>query len=429
MSEMRHPRRPTVRSRRSVAARIIGCAAALAATAGPALATPVPSPIATPVPTVPVPVRTVAPPPGSPFDEVVGGARLGISDVPVLADGVPPPGAVDAKAWLVADARSGRVLGALNAHARMPPASTIKLLTAIAVLPEVDADATYTVTDADVTVEGSRVGLVPGQRYTRDALLHGLLLASGNDAAIALAHLAGGLSRAASLMAEEAERLGAFDTTATTTHGLDEPRQRTSAYDLALIARAVLGDKELAAVARTRTYDFPGLGAKTFQIQNHNRLLDSYAGAVGLKTGFTTISGHTLVAAAKRDGVELMAVVLGAEDRAEPAASTLLDWGFSVPQDIEPIGRLVTPAEVAAAVQAHDSAGSAPAAAVQPEATTVSRDGPEPATSGSAWVWLAGGLAAALTAVIVIVGRRRPVPRRETSAAAATPGPRRARRG
>jgi serine-type D-Ala-D-Ala carboxypeptidase (penicillin-binding protein 5/6) len=391
------------------------------------MAAPVPSPVTTPGATAPAPLRTLAPPPDSPFDEVVGGVRLGVIGVPVVAAGVAPPRAIDAKAWLVADAESGRVLAALNPHMGLPPASTIKLLTAIALLPEVDANATYVVTDADVTVEGSRVGLVPGQRYSRGELIHGLLLASGNDAANALAQLAGGQSRAVSLMVKEAERLGAYDTTATTTHGLDDPRQRTSAYDLALIAREVLGDTELAAVTRTRTYDFPGLGAKTFQIQNHNRLLASYAGAVGLKTGFTTLSGHTIVAAANRDGTQLVAVVLGGENRAESAASALFDWAFALPGDVAHIGQLVTPTEVAAAVQAHDRARSASAAAVQQDVTTPGSGGFQPATSRSAWVWPAGVLVAVLVAVLTgWLSRGR---RRGTSAAAARPGPHRVRRG
>ena len=210
------------------AARVF-CVAVIAATAGPAMAAPVPSPVTTPERPHRRHSAPLAPPPGSPFDEVVGGVRW----EPSAYRWLPPASLRRApstpKAWLVADAESGRVLAALNPHVGLPPASTIKLLTAIALLPEVDANATYVVTDADVTVEGSRVGLVAGQRYSRDDLIHGLLLASGNDAANALAQLAGGQSRAVSLMVKEAERLGAYDTTATTTHGLDDPRQLTSA--------------------------------------------------------------------------------------------------------------------------------------------------------------------------------------------------------
>jgi serine-type D-Ala-D-Ala carboxypeptidase (penicillin-binding protein 5/6) len=352
--------------------------------------------------------------PGSPVDDVVGGARLGISGRPVVPVDVAPPKSVDAAAWLVADIGSGKVLGGYNAHAGLPPASTIKLLTALAVLPEIDADATYTVTDADITVDGSRVGLVPGQRYTRAALAHGLLLASGNEAANALAQLAGGDARALALMAEEARRLGAFDTTVRTTHGLDEPGQRTSAYDLALIGRAVLGNKELAALARTERYDFPGLAGKTFQIQNHNRLLGSYPGASGLKNGFTTRSGHTLVAAAERRGVRLVAVVLGAKDRPEPSAGALLDWGFALPRDAEPVGRLVTPTEVAAAIEEERrNTPSATPPAVQPEPAIAGRDGVEPVASESSWPWpaaavaaVAAAVAAAATAAAVTTRRR-----------------------
>jgi serine-type D-Ala-D-Ala carboxypeptidase (penicillin-binding protein 5/6) len=373
-----------------------------------------------------VPFRTLGAAPGSPFDEVVGGERLAARGVPVVPAGIVAPVVDDGRAWLVAELRSGRVLAALNPHDQLPPASTIKLLTAVALLPEIDADAAYAVTDADVTVEGSRVGLVPGQRYSQDALVHGLLLASGNDAANALAQLAGGEPRALHLMAETAKRLGAFDTRATTLHGLDEPRQRTSAYDLALVARAVLNDPDLAIVVRTETYDFPGLSGKTFQIQNHNRLVGRYDGMLGLKTGFTTITGHTLVAAAERDGVRLVAVVLGAKNRAEPIASILLDWGFSQRHDIESIGHLVTPAEVAAAEAGARAQAGAPSLRptadqqVQPDTGAVQPSGNEPVPRVSAWAW--AGLVVAAVGTGIVMTRRR------TNAAASTPDRRRARK-
>jgi D-alanyl-D-alanine carboxypeptidase (penicillin-binding protein 5/6) len=398
---------------------IVVCWSALVAIAVPATASPVaPEPTAV--------VGTLDTPPGAPFDEPVGGARLGIRGRPVVPVGVAPPRSIDAAAWLVADLGSGRVLGGFNPHLRRPPASTIKLLTALAVLPEIDADASYTATDADITVEGSRVGLVPGQRYTRTALLHGLLLGSGNDAANALAQLAGGQARALTLMSDEAKRLGAFDTTVQTTHGLDEPGQGTSAYDLALIGRAVLADKELAAVARTRAYEFPGLDGKTFQIQNRNRLLGIYPGTYGLKNGFTTLSGHSLVAAAKQNGVRLVAVVLGGKGRAEPTAGALLDWGFSLPKQVEPVGRLVTPAEVTAAAQNRDT--QTPLAEMRQDVPTVDRTGSEPATSVPTWAWSAGIAGATVAAVAVIAWRSR-AHRVRTSGAAARPDRRRARRG
>jgi D-alanyl-D-alanine carboxypeptidase (penicillin-binding protein 5/6) len=425
MSEMRHPTGwSRLRSRRGT---LVGIASCLVALATPAAVS------ASADPTGAVP--------GSPFDGVVGGTRLGISGRPVVPAGAVPPRGVDALAWLVADVGSGEVLGGYNSHAGLPPASTIKLLTALVVLPEIDADATYTATDADITVDGSRVGLVPGQRYTRATLAHGLLLASGNDAANALAQLAGGDARAIALMAEKARQLGAFDTTVRTTHGLDEPGQRTSVYDLALIGRAALGNKEIAALARTQIYDFPGLNGTTFQIQNHNRMLSSYPGAIGLKNGFTTLSGHTLVAAAERRGVRLVAVVLGAKTRPEPPASALLDWGFALPASAEPVGRLVTPAEVAAAIHEQDRRTTSAQSVVEQNPQSAVQESIERVVSAPIWPWLAtvagvllvsaGFAFAAIRAgrnpPSVTLGRR--TGRGRTTTAAATPGRRRARRG
>jgi D-alanyl-D-alanine carboxypeptidase (penicillin-binding protein 5/6) len=307
---------------------------------------------------------------------------------------------VEAPAWLVADLDSGSVLAALDAHAPLPPASTLKLLTALAVLPSVDADETYTATEHDARTEGSRVGLVPGHQYTVADLEHGLLLASGNDAASALAAIVGGDARAADLMNDEAARLGAFDTNAVNPHGLDAPGQASSAYDLALIARAVLADDHLADLVRTSTYDFPGMDGATFQIQNHNRLLGDYAGTIGLKTGYTDRSGHTLVAAAEREGSRLVAVVLGSEGRAEPVAQALLDWGFAARAEAEPVGTLVTPEQVAAAVAASAQSQSPPANQSDTAANAVDTE------QDAAWLWAAAA-AAGVAAVSLNRWRRR----------------------
>ncbi len=296
--------------------------------------------------------------------EPVGGEPLSTVGTPVVSSdaGVPELPEIEAAAWLVADAGSGDVLAAYDAHVPLPPASTIKLLTALAVLPVIDAES-YAASEENGHVEGSRVGMVPGETYSLADLKHGLFLASGNDAAHGLAELVGGLPEAVELMNAEAARLGAFDTHALTPHGLDEPGQVSSAYDLALFGRAVLADAELAELARTQAYNFPGLDGESFQIQNQNRLLGSYAGAIGLKTGYTTEAGHTLVAAAERDGVRLVVTVLHTEGRGEPVASALLDWGFAAAGTAEPVGALVTPEDVAAAAAAQldEDAADAPA--------------------------------------------------------------------
>ena len=279
-------------------------------------------------------------------DAALGGAALHQPGV-VVADGVPLLPEIEASAWLIADGHTGDVLAAHNAHLALPPASTLKLLTAITLLPGLDPTLSYTATDTDASVAGSRVGLAPDETYTFDDLTRGLLLASGNDAAHALAELSGGQAAAVAAMNAEAERLGAFDTVAVTPHGLDEPGQVSTAYDLALIARAALADPQVARLAQTTTYDFPGLDGTAFQIQNRNRLLNSYEGAVGLKTGFTTEAGHTIAAAAERGDVQLIVTVLHPEEgRAEPIAEALLDWGFSTARVVAPVGTLVTPEDV-----------------------------------------------------------------------------------
>ncbi|HEX6335726.1 MAG TPA: D-alanyl-D-alanine carboxypeptidase family protein [Jiangellaceae bacterium] len=339
----------------------------------------------------------------------VGGELLGTVGAPVVSSGsgVPVLPEVEAAAWLVADAETGNVLAAYDAHVPLPPASTIKLLTALAVLPVIEPDQSYTASEENGHVEGSRVGMVPGETYSLADLEHGLFLASGNDAAHGLAELVGGLAACLELMNAEAARLGAFDTHAATPHGLDEPGQVSSAYDLALFGRAVLADAELAEIAQTRNYAFPGLDGQTFQIQNQNRLLGSYDGAIGLKTGYTTEAGHTLVAAAERGDTRLVVTVLGADGRAEPVAAELLDWGFAAAGTAEPVGVLVTPEDVAAAAEARvdDAAADPPA----PESEEPSAADAADLALGSGippW-WPVGVAALAVLGLLAVRQRRR----------------------
>jgi serine-type D-Ala-D-Ala carboxypeptidase (penicillin-binding protein 5/6) len=282
---------------------------------------------------------------------------------PAPGDSAPPQ--VDATAYLLADAGSGDVLAGLDAHVPRPPASLVKLLTALALLPDLDPQQTHVATDADASIEGSRVGLSSGQTYTVEQLTYGLMLASGNDAAHALAEVAGGQQQAIDAMNAEADRLGAWRTRAVTPHGLDEPGQVSTPYDLALLARAALADERVAGPARTATYDFPGGEDGPYQIQNLNRLLGHYPGTVGLKTGFTSQAGHTLVAAAERDGRLLIAVVLGAEGRAEDTAAALLDWAFASGETVRPVGKLLTAEEVAEERLAREPSSGAGGTAAQ----------------------------------------------------------------
>ncbi len=229
----------------------------------------------------------------------------------------------------MADLGTGEVLAAQAPHRKLRPASTLKVLTALVALSRLDPAMPYVATAADASLEGSKVGIVNGGTYTVDQLMLGLLLSSGNDAAYALGQATGGQAATVGLMNEEAHRLGAYDTHAVNTSGLDADGQLTSAYDLALIARAALERDDFRRYVATQTAAFPGIGGATFQIANHNRLLDSYAGALGVKTGYTTLSKHTFIGAAERDGHRLVVTVLNSPTQAWQTAATLLDWGFA----------------------------------------------------------------------------------------------------
>ncbi len=276
----------------------------------------------------------------------IGGARLGTADVTVWgqAPGAAAPPEPPVPAWLVADAATGTVLAARNAHLRLRPASTLKTLTALTLLPRLDPAASYTAVDADIMQDGSRVGIVPGTTYRIKSLFEGLLLSSGNDAAHALANAAGGLDTTVALMNETARELQAYDTVAANPSGLDNDTQLTSVYDLALIARAGLARDDFRSYVATQRSYFAGVdGSNGFEIYNHNKLLANYPGAIGVKTGYTSVSLHSIVAAATRDGRTLVVAVLGGQSPTWPDAAALLDWGFAQGASATAVGNLVGP--------------------------------------------------------------------------------------
>jgi D-alanyl-D-alanine carboxypeptidase (penicillin-binding protein 5/6) len=300
---------------------------------------------------------------------VVGGGRLGEKGVVVTyGPGSTPVPAVPAGGWLLADAITGEVLAAKGAHNVLRPASTIKTLTALTILESLDPDADHEVAWAEAAADGGKVGIVPGATYTVRDLLHGLLLPSGNDAAEALAAANGGREQTIAQMQAMAEELGAADTTVRNPSGLDEDGQLTSAYDLALIARAALANPAFAELTRTVSYDFPGRPVKagkkrtTYKIYTQNRLLTrGYDGAIGGKTGYTTLAGRTFWGAATRDGRTLVVTILKARGRTEDGARALLDWGFANADTVTPVGTLVEPGQepaVAPSVQPVTGAGA-----------------------------------------------------------------------
>jgi D-alanyl-D-alanine carboxypeptidase (penicillin-binding protein 5/6) len=283
----------------------------------------------------------------SPVAATVGDPLGGTHDV--VVDGPMPP-KVYAKSWVVVDADTGDVLAAKNAHLRLRPASTLKTLTAVTLLPRLDLGGEYRVQWRDANVTGSAVGIVPGSRYTVNDLFYGLMLPSGNDAARALASANGGSATTVRQMNAVAARLGAQDTHAVNPTGLDAPGQHTSAFDLALFARAGLENRAFCRYVSTPSRSFPAEEPKpgnkrdSFMIYNQNPLLiDGYRGIMGVKTGYTTEAGRTYVAAAERGGERLIVALMGIVESSETAAAKLFDWGWHHGATVTPVGSLDTP--------------------------------------------------------------------------------------
>ena len=222
------------------------------------------------------------------------------------------------------DAESGRVLYGHNAHKPRLIASTTKLMTAlVAVERAVDLDETVTVKGEWLGSEGSSIYLRAGEEITLRGLLYGLLLQSGNDAAMVIAcHTAGSMEEFVELMNRRAAELGMKDSSFANPSGLDHENHYSTPYDMALLARACLDNSTVAELCATKSIT---VGTRTFV--NHNKLLWRCEGCVGMKTGFTEKAGRTLVSAAVRDGQTLICVTLNDGDDWNDHRK-LLDYGF-----------------------------------------------------------------------------------------------------
>jgi len=276
----------------------------------------------------------------------IGGLQLGKSGVVAnLVEGVPPLPETEATSYLIADLTTGKVLAAKNAHLKLPPASTLKTLLALTLLPRLNPKSSYRADLRDQNVIGNRVGLYPGQSYTISALWNATLLLSGNDAAIALAHAAGGFDKTVALMNQKARQLQALDTFARTPNGLDARGQVSSAYDLALIGRAAMQRKDFRTYATTQSYVFQHSGKKNepLKIDNQNKMLTTYPGTMGVKTGYTTQGKNTYIGAATRDGHTIIITLMHLTYGRDALATQLFDWGFAADGKVQPIGTLVKP--------------------------------------------------------------------------------------
>jgi len=235
-----------------------------------------------------------------------------------------------AQSSILIDSASGRVLQENNAYDKLGMASTTKIMTAIVALEHSKLTDIVTVSANAANVEGTKIYLKPGEKITMENLLYGLLLQSGNDAAIAIAeHISGSTEKFADLMNKEAEKIGVKNTHFTNPSGLSDPRHYTTAYDLAEITRYALQNETFAKIVATQSKVIPNEG-ETWgrQLTNHNKMLFMYDGADGVKTGFTKATGRTLVTSATRNDLQLIAVTLGDPNDWQDQ-SDMLDYGFA----------------------------------------------------------------------------------------------------
>ena len=238
--------------------------------------------------------------------------------------------AISAKSAVLIDSQSGRVLYEHNAYEKLPMASTTKIMTGLLACESGKLKEAVKASAFASGTEGSSLWLKIGEKQTLENLTYGLMLKSGNDAAVAIAeYLGGSVDAFALLMNKRAREIGAVNTNFVNPHGLDADGHYTTAYDLALIAREAMKNEKFREIVSTKTYSIPMQGEKWDRaLKNHNKMLWRYEGCNGVKTGFTKHCGRCLVTSAKRDGKELVCVTLNApsdwNDHTE-----LLDYGFN----------------------------------------------------------------------------------------------------
>ena len=248
-----------------------------------------------------------------------------VSAADVMADAL----SVSAKAAVLIDASSNRILYSKNADARLPMASTTKIMTALVALELGDPNQSYIIPDKAVGVEGSSIYLVKGERLTLRELIYALMLESANDAAEAIAIIiAGSVEAFADIMNQRAAELGLENTHFENPHGLDHQDHYTTAYELAKLTSFALRNDAFREIVSTNKKTIPfNNGESARLLVNHNKMLRTYQGAIGVKTGFTKRCGRCLVSAAERDGLTLVAVTLNAPDDWRDHTS-MLNWGF-----------------------------------------------------------------------------------------------------
>lgn len=243
----------------------------------------------------------------------------------------PPPPAVIAEAAVVVDGSSGKTLFAKNADKVMYPASTTKIMTCLVALERGNLDSVVTVGWRAASTDESSLGLRAGDKLTLRELLMGMMVVSGNDAAEAVAEHVGGGSRSRFIqwMNEKADSLGMSQTHFSNPHGLPDPVNHfTTAADLAKLTLAARQEPEFRRIVATNERNVTFLNRRSVFVRNTNRLLRTFPGADGVKTGYTDAAGECLVASATRQGKSVVAVILNSDLRWEEA-KYLLEYGFA----------------------------------------------------------------------------------------------------
>ena len=241
--------------------------------------------------------------------------------------GAPPENS--ARAAVLMEVESGRVLYEKNPHEKLPMASTTKIMTAILAIENTHPSDVVKISPQASGIEGSSLYLVAGEELTMEQLLYGLMLRSGNDAATAIAeHIAGSVEDFAMMMNKKARELGAMNTNFMNPHGLHHEQHYTTAYDLALISAYAMKNSTFREIVSTRYHRIPWQDQPWDRVlMNKNALLWDYKGANGIKTGYTKAARRCLASAALRDGMQLVAVVLNCQPWFEDSAA-ILDYGF-----------------------------------------------------------------------------------------------------
>ena len=241
----------------------------------------------------------------------------------------PPSPTISAEAAVLIDWNSGRILYAHNPHKVKHMASTTKIMTAIIALERGVLDDKVVTSPKAANTGGSSIWLEEGEVKILEELVLGLMLRSGNDAAVAIAeHISGSVDAFAELMTQRARELGAMNTSFKNPHGLHHPDHYSTAHDLGIIAAHAMGLKEFRRITATpsATISWPGHPWDRF-LYNQNKLFDLYVGAEGIKTGWTTPAGRCFVGSAERGGRRLISVVLNAPYMWEDTVA-LLNLGF-----------------------------------------------------------------------------------------------------